>query len=49
MQRNDLIAKAKDMLAKAYVPYSQFPVGAAVKTASGKVYTGCNIETPRIQ
>ncbi|MFD2760830.1 cytidine deaminase [Lentibacillus juripiscarius] len=44
MQRNDLIAKAKDMLAKAYVPYSQFPVGAAVKTASGKVYTGCNIE-----
>ncbi|WP_371361330.1 Cytidine deaminase [Sporomusa rhizae] len=29
---------------KAYVPYSKFKVGAAVKGKSGKVYTGCNIE-----
>lgn len=28
----------------AYTPYSHFQVGAALRTASGKVYTGCNIE-----
>lgn len=28
----------------AYVPYSNFPIGAALKTADGQVYTGCNIE-----
>lgn len=29
---------------KAYAPYSQFLVGAALLTKSGTVYTGCNIE-----
>ncbi len=28
----------------AYVPYSEYPVGAAILTDSGQVYTGCNIE-----
>jgi len=28
----------------AYAPYSNFKVGAAVQTTSGKIYTGCNIE-----
>ena len=28
----------------AYIPYSHFAVGAAVRTAEGKIYTGCNIE-----
>ncbi|MDV8933259.1 MAG: cytidine deaminase, partial [Carnobacterium sp.] len=32
------------MLEKAYVPYSKFPVGAALVTKEGLVYTGCNIE-----
>lgn len=32
------------MLDKAYVPYSHFPVGAALLTANDEIYTGCNIE-----
>lgn len=32
------------MREQAYVPYSNFPVGAALLTKSGKIYTGCNIE-----
>lgn len=36
--------KADEMLDMAYVPYSKFPVGAALLAKSGKVYSGCNIE-----
>lgn len=35
---------ADDMLDMAYVPYSYFPVGAALLTKNGEVYSGCNIE-----
>lgn len=35
---------ADDMLDMAYVPYSNFPVGAALLTKNGEVYSGCNIE-----
>ena len=35
---------AYSMLDKAYVPYSKFPVGAALLCADGTVFTGCNIE-----
>ena len=38
------IDAANGMLEKAYVPYSKFPVGAALVTKEGLVYTGCNIE-----
>lgn len=44
MKKEQLIEKALEMRSKAYVPYSKFPVGAALLTKSGKVYTGCNIE-----
>lgn len=37
----DLATKAKE---NAYVPYSNFRVGAALLTKNGKIYTGCNIE-----
>ena len=40
----ELFAAAKAAQARAYAPYSKFPVGAAVLCASGKVYTGCNVE-----
>jgi cytidine deaminase len=39
-----LIEEAKRAREKAYVPYSKFKVGAALLTADGKVYHGCNIE-----
>ena len=44
MTELELIEKAKEAANFAYVPYSFFTVGAALLTADGKVYTGCNIE-----
>jgi cytidine deaminase len=39
-----LIDAALEGRARAYAPYSRFAVGAAVLTASGKLFQGCNIE-----
>lgn len=39
-----LIEKANNMLENAYVPYSSFPVGAALLSKTGEVFTGCNVE-----
>ena len=39
-----LVEKAFTMLDKSYVPYSHFPVGAALEGADGVIYTGCNVE-----
>lgn len=44
MNDKELIALAAEVRTKAYVPYSHYAVGAALLTASGKVYTGCNVE-----
>ena len=44
MNKEELIALAWEAREKAYCPYSQFMVGAAVLGVDGKVYTGCNIE-----
>ncbi|MGE1130678.1 cytidine deaminase [Bacillus wiedmannii] len=44
MDKKKYIKEANKMLAKAYIPYSKFPVGAALVTKEGKIYTGCNIE-----
>ncbi|TKX78176.1 cytidine deaminase [Halorubrum sp. SD626R] len=41
---DDLIDAARDALRDAHVPYSEYRVGAALRTADGTVYTGCNIE-----
>jgi cytidine deaminase len=39
-----LVTAAKKAKQKAYAPYSNFRVGAAIRTKHGRVYTGCNIE-----
>ena len=39
-----LIDTAIEQLTFSYTPYSNFKVGAALLTKSGKIYTGCNIE-----
>ena len=44
MTHEELKAAAVAMLDRAYVPYSHFPVGAALECSDGTVFTGCNIE-----
>jgi cytidine deaminase len=39
-----LFAAAMDAFANAYAPYSHFPVGAALMTPQGEIYSGCNVE-----
>lgn len=39
-----LLAAARTAADRAYVPYSRFPVGAAVLTGDGTIVSGCNIE-----
>ena len=40
----DLVQAARGAMKKAYVPYSHFPVGAALQLSNGEVVTGANIE-----
>ncbi|KEO83811.1 cytidine deaminase [Tumebacillus flagellatus] len=44
MDQQQLIQQARAARDKAYVPYSKFPVGAALLLEDGRVITGCNIE-----
>jgi cytidine deaminase len=39
-----LLDVARTARERAYVPYSHYPVGAALLTASGAIYPGCNVE-----
>ena len=41
----DLIRRAMKAREYSYSPYSNFSVGAAILSESGKIYTGCNIES----
>jgi cytidine deaminase len=41
---DELFAAAKGIQLRAYVPYSHFRVGAAIRTPSGQVFVGCNVE-----
>ncbi len=40
----ELLKAARAVRENAYVPYSKFKVGAAIRGASGTVYSGCNVE-----
>ena len=44
MTDHELVELAFTMLERSYVPYSKFPVGAALLCADGTVFTGCNVE-----
>ncbi|MGB0356514.1 MAG: cytidine deaminase, partial [Opitutales bacterium] len=41
---SELFEKARAVREHAYAPYSQFKVGAAIRSASGKIFIGCNVE-----
>jgi cytidine deaminase len=45
MDNKELIKLALEARKKAYTPYSKFKVGAAILTKTGKIFTGCNIES----
>ena len=45
----ELVALAMKARENAYTPYSKHKVGASVKTASGNVYAGCNVEIISLQ
>jgi cytidine deaminase len=42
--REELVAQAMQARERAYAPYSNYQVGAALLGRSGRVYTGCNVE-----
>jgi cytidine deaminase len=41
---DDLLARAKAVAARAYAPYSNYLVGAAVRARDGRIYEGVNVE-----
>ncbi len=43
-ERSALLLAAQEAAARAYCPYSKFPVGAAILTDQSKIFTGCNVE-----
>jgi len=44
MKPEELVKLALEAAENAYAPYSRFKVGAALLTAGGEVFTGCNVE-----
>jgi cytidine deaminase len=43
-EKQALIDLANTARQRAYVPYSNYPVGAALRTKTGRIYTGVNVE-----
>ena len=44
MTDKELFEIAREASTRAYVPYSHFPVGAALECNDGTIFTGCNVE-----
>ena len=44
MNEENYIAATKEAMSNAYVPYSNYPVGALIVTNNGNTYSGCNVE-----
>ena len=44
VETKQLLEQAQQAYQKAYAPYSQFQVGAALLTEQGNIFTGCNVE-----
>jgi cytidine deaminase len=44
IERTRLLQAARKAMKHAYAPYSQFRVGAALLTAKGRIFSGCNVE-----
>ena len=43
-EKKALIRMALEAREQAYVPYSDFMVGAALRAEDGRIFTGCNVE-----
>ena len=43
-RRDELVRAARAVREKAYAPYSNYKVGAALLTEDGSIFTGCNVE-----
>ena len=44
MSESNYITATKEAMNNAYVPYSNYPVGALIVTTNGNTYSGCNVE-----
>jgi cytidine deaminase len=44
MDRDLLVIRAREVMERAYAPYSKFRVGAALLGDDGSIHTGCNVE-----
>lgn len=42
--KEEMLEAAREAMAKAYAPYSNFSVGATIRGSNGKLYSGCNVE-----